>query len=325
MAENEEILARKTIIVLFIISLAILIIGIILIALGYNEAFYWENVLVQAFFLFITEAGTPIFYIVLVGIFYFALDKKFGKRLSFIVIISSFVNITIKEIIQDPRPSTNESRASERGYAEDGYGFPSGHTQVTLTTWGYTANEYKDKAEPSFLIPILISGFIFLIAISRIIIGVHDLQDIVGGALIGIGFLLVYLYLEPFVSKKIEPLGIITKIIFSSIVPIIILIINLTVYPILYFSMLSGMLLGLSTGFVLEEKYVQYDTDALNGKQKSINLVFGLIILLIPFLTMELLLPDIIFVEFLKYALLAFILSYVIPLIFTKINRNHFF
>jgi len=56
----------------------------------------------------------------MVAIFYFALDKKFGRRLSFIVISSALVNIILKEIFQDPRLSTNESRAYERRYAEDG-------------------------------------------------------------------------------------------------------------------------------------------------------------------------------------------------------------
>ena len=183
------------------------------------------------------------------------------------------------------------------------------------------ANEYKDRAEPSFLLPIILSGFIFLITISRIIIGVHDLQDIIGGLLIGIGFLIAYLYLEPVASKKIEPLNISKKIILASIVSIILLITTLILFPDEDLAMMEGVLLGLCIGFVLEDEYVKYDTTVLNEKQKFINLVLGLVILLIPFVVFELLFEGTLLLIFIEFSLLSFIMAFVIPLIFTKINR----
>ena len=96
MSEDEKKLAKSTLIILGIISAIIFIVGSILILLGYNEGFYIDNPLVQAFFLFLTEAGTPLFYIVVVCVFYFAIEKKFAKRLGIIISISGVVNITLK-------------------------------------------------------------------------------------------------------------------------------------------------------------------------------------------------------------------------------------
>ena len=77
MSEREELLTKITFIVLGTISALILIIGLILIALGYNEAFYVDNPGVQAFFGLITQAGGSTIYILMVSISYFIYDKKF--------------------------------------------------------------------------------------------------------------------------------------------------------------------------------------------------------------------------------------------------------
>ena len=122
---------------------------------------------------------------------------------------------SIKDILKDPRPLTNDIRL------EKDYGFPSAHSQVSVAAYGYFAYRFKNtKFKNSSIIPILFSFIIFLVAISRVIIGVHDVQDVIGGLLIGIIFLLIVIYLEPIITDKVALLNIPTKILFSIIISI---------------------------------------------------------------------------------------------------------
>ena len=73
---------------------------------------------------------------------------------------------------------------------------------------------------------------------------------------------------------------------------------------------------------LLENEYIKYDPSTLDKKQKVINLIIGLVVLLAMYLPLEMLIEGSIILEFIKYAILAFGLMFVIPLIFTKINKR---
>lgn len=72
----------------------------------------------------------------------------------------------------DPRPWTTIKAG------ETDFGFPSGHSQQAVAGYGYLAYEayQKNNKYISWIFIIIV----YLIAISRVIIGVHDLQDIWG-------------------------------------------------------------------------------------------------------------------------------------------------
>jgi membrane-associated phospholipid phosphatase len=326
MAESKEILSKGALILIGIISLTIFIIGILLIALGYNEAFYVENSIVLLIFEIITFSGNAFFLIIFIAIFTFSYDKRYAKNFFMIYILSGYVNTLIKEIVQDPRPSTNISKSAQRGYTSSGYGFPSGHSQVAVTNWGFTAYYYKDKLKP-YVVPIIFSIFIFLVSVSRIIIGVHDLQDIIGGFLIGIGLLILFLYLRPIVSEKFNKLSLSTKIILSIIVPVLLYLLGTyflpeTGYGINIYAVSGGSLLGLLLGHILEEKYVKYEPSELNIRQKIINLIIGIGLLLFYLIFIYGLIIGTGFHEFIRNMIISFMITFLIPLIFIKINRN---
>ena len=227
---EEEILSKRFLITIGMISAIIFIVGIILIALGYNETFYVDNAIVQIIFEVISYLGEPVVFIIIIAIFYIVYDKKFAKNLAFSLLISGYINEFVKEIFQDPRPPTNVDPKAEYGFVETSYGFPSGHTQTAVATWGYMAYEFKDEPK-SYIIPIILSVIIFLISISRIIIGVHDLEDIIGGFAIGICLLVAFIYLEPIISPKINKLSLIIKILIAIAVSVSIFIIGTLLFP----------------------------------------------------------------------------------------------
>jgi membrane-associated phospholipid phosphatase len=227
---EEEILSKKALITIGIISVLVMIIGMILLGLGYNEAFYLNYTLIQAIFKAITYLGEAIVLILIIAIFYIAYDKRFAKNLAFSLLISAYINEFVKDIFQDPRPSTNADPEAEYGLVETSYGFPSGHTQTAVAVWGYLGYEFRNKPRP-LVIPILVSVLIFLIAISRIIIGVHDLQDIIGGYAIGICFLFAFIYLEPIVAPKINKLNLMIKILLAIVISISLFAIGTLLFP----------------------------------------------------------------------------------------------
>jgi len=81
-------------------------------------------------------------------------------------------------------------------------------------------------------------------------------------------------------------------------------------------------MLGLGVGYLLENEYIKYEPSELNNKQKTINLVIGIILLLITFFGLGSIIRGNVGLRFIRYTLVAFILTFVAPLIFTKINRK---
>ncbi|MFX1480655.1 MAG: phosphatase PAP2 family protein, partial [Promethearchaeota archaeon] len=191
-SEKKERLSSRGLMVIGIVALVILVVGIILFYTGLNEAFYSESV--QPFFKIITYLGEPVVFIIIAAILFLAYDKSYAKNLALSLLITHYMNQIFKSLIKDPRPAPNEPQPGK--FVETSYGFPSDHAQTAVGFWGYIAYEFKDKYKYKRIqiVPCVISVIIFLVAISRIIIGVHDLQDMIGGLLLGIGFLLLFIY-----------------------------------------------------------------------------------------------------------------------------------
>lgn len=334
--EKDEILTNKGLILIGITSVAILIVGLILLALGYNEAFYSSNSGVRAVFQLITDTGDEMFYIIVIAVFFIAYDKKFAKNLLFSLLVTTYINNFLKDVFQDPRPPSNLDPSSETGYIAEGYGFPSGHSQSAIAVYGYAAYHFREKSKP-LVIPIIVSIYIFLIALSRIILGVHDLQDIIGGLLFGICVLIPFIYLEPIVSEKLETSSLQLKILLAIIVSVLLLVIGTVIFPmsgqypiknpVPYadaggYALVSGVILGFSLGYLLENEYVNYLPSELSNKQKIINLIVGLILVFVIYFVLGLVIRGNIILRFIRYALLAFSISLVLPIVFNKINRK---
>ena len=79
---------------------------------------------------------------------------------------------------------------------ETGYSFPSGHSMVSMAFYGYLIYliyiYVKNKYLKCTLI-VLLSILICTIGISRIYLGVHYTSDVLGGFLISISYLVIYI------------------------------------------------------------------------------------------------------------------------------------
>lgn len=140
---------------------------------------------------FITNFGGAIFVISLTTILFFVIkDKKIGISIITNLGIVTILNQIIKFIMQRPRPT--EFRIIE----ETGYSFPSGHSMVSLAFYGYLIYliyKYVENKYAKWCLICLLSCLIISIGTSRIYLGVHYTSDVLGGFLISISYLVIYI------------------------------------------------------------------------------------------------------------------------------------
>lgn len=140
---------------------------------------------------FITNFGGAIF-IAVVAIFLAIIikNKKIGISIFVNLVIITGLNQLLKRILQRARPT------EYRIIQETGYSFPSGHSMISMAFYGYLIYLIYKNVKNKYIKWIsisLLSILICLIGISRIYLGVHYTSDVLGGFLISISYLVIYI------------------------------------------------------------------------------------------------------------------------------------
>lgn len=117
-------------------------------------------------------------------------NKKIGISIPLNLGLSALLNITLKQILQRPRP------IEYRVIDESGYSLPSGHSMVSMAFYGYLIYFIYKHIENKYIkwsLIILLSILIMSIGISRIYLEVHYTSDIIAGFLIALSYLIIYI------------------------------------------------------------------------------------------------------------------------------------
>ena len=125
-------------------------------------------------------------------------NKKIGYSISINLIIITLLNLILKNIVQRPRPE------GYRLIDETGYSFPSGHSMVSTAFYGliiYIIWKNVKNKTIKYTSCTLLSILVILIGISRIYLGVHYASDVLGGFLISIAYLIVYITVTKFILQ----------------------------------------------------------------------------------------------------------------------------
>jgi membrane-associated phospholipid phosphatase len=127
----------------------------------------------------ITFLGDEQFYLLILPIFIWWIDIGLGLRIGLSLLLSAGINGSVKLIFGLPRPywCSPEVKALSEGTT---FGFPSGHSQNALVVWGRLATWINHR-----WVTLGLGLLIFLIALSRMYLGVHYPTDVLGGWLIG--------------------------------------------------------------------------------------------------------------------------------------------
>jgi len=138
----------------------------------------------DAFFSTITHLGEETLFIVIGLFFYWCLSKKRGLQLLFIGFAGTVLNQFLKLLFRIPRPWVlDESFTIVESAREQatGYSFPSGHTQMSIGTFGAIAYMTRKK-----LVRIIGIAICILVPLSRMYLGVHTPADVLVSAVLSV-------------------------------------------------------------------------------------------------------------------------------------------
>lgn len=274
----------------------------------------FSNPFLDNFFIAVTTLGEESIYILLLTLMYWCIDKKYGYQLSFTLLFSSAMNSVIKSIFKSPRPISVEHLRHLRVETATGHSFPSGHTQTVATFFGFIMKRHN-----KVWLYITSSVIIFLVAVSRLYLGVHWPKDVLVGALLGIllAFLFEYLFRQ---TSSIKQLYILMMI----FIPFTVCLLIFNDSADLYKS--CGIFFSFVLGYFIENKYIQFNPKTKLPKQ-IVKYIVGLSIALILKSLLKNIFPKAILFDFIRYFILGIWITLIAPYLFTVFhlsdNKHH--
>jgi len=156
---------------------------------------------------FFTFLGNEEFYLGVMPILVWSFDHTLGLRVGVMLMLSGSVNSFFKFAFHQPRPYWVSRSVKLLTNPAEGFGLPSGHAQNAASTFGLLAAGIKQKWLKGVVI-----FTIFMIAFSRVFLGVHSIQDILLGLVVGSILLFAFFRIEKLLEEQITNLKPITRI-----------------------------------------------------------------------------------------------------------------
>lgn len=144
-----------------------------------------------------TFLGNEEFYLIVMPIFLWAVDYSTGIRLGIIMLLSGSLNTIFKFSFRQPRPYWTDASIANLDQPHNSFGLPSGHAQNAASLFGTLATWFKQK-----WLSLIMIFTIFMVAISRLFLGVHSLQDILLGLALGGGLVWGYVKLGDKIASQ---------------------------------------------------------------------------------------------------------------------------
>lgn len=233
----------------------------------------WRTPLIETVGVIFHYLGSEQFYLVILPLIYWCVDAAFGRRLALFFLLASWSNSWLKSLLRRPRPA-HVSEAVKPVAEEAGYGPPSGHAQNAAALWGAIAYRVRRP-----WVTIAVIAYVLLVMLSRMIIGVHYLHDVLLGAPIGALLVGVYAWSEPRLSRWLTTQKLLAQI----------GLVLLTTGVLLGISAITlatpdtmasagtplGAFMGMGIGFALEARYVRFRADGVWWK-RVVRFVIGI-------------------------------------------------
>lgn len=139
-------------------------------------------------FTYVTDVGDPLFVVLVVAAVYLFVDHDRGIFAIAMTFAAYGVTVGLKELLAISRPP-----AEVQLIEASGYGIPSGHALGTIILFGVLAMELDVwKKTHRYAVA---TGLVAFVSVSRIVLGVHYVEDVIVGLAIGLALLAaVYRY-----------------------------------------------------------------------------------------------------------------------------------
>jgi len=282
--------------------------------------------------------GTIEFYLLLIPLLYWVVDVQLGMRILLVLISTDFLGIAFKQLLHQPRPywvGDVKPLATETSY-----GIPSSHASDSLAVWGYLS--YRLKKNWLWVVSALL---VMLIAFSRMYLGVHFPQDVLGGWVIGLVVIIAFARGEAWALSWLKKLSAAGQIAVGFGISIAMILIGQLVVVLIasfpdpagwvqfstearstshYFT-LAGALFGTVAGFALMWRHARFEMNGSWG-QRAGRYIVGIAGVLILYLALDVLFDLIAkdesmagyLLRYIRYASVAFWATFGAPWTFLK-------
>ena len=267
----------------------------------------------DAIFRGITYLGGEEFYLFLLPLLFWCVDFRLGARLAVLFLLSSFLNVGLKDAFKQPRPFDLEPSV---GLSEvEGYGLPSYHSQSAVVVWGSLAG-WSSKTWLWVVAVVLI----LLVSFSRVYLGVHFPTDVLAGWVIGIALVIIYLVVRSPVEKWLAEQRLGIQLALAIVVPVGLLMIHPTGDT----TSAMATLTGAGAGLALTQRYVGFGTGG-QWWQRAVRYLIGIAVVLGLYMGLKELCPGeesalyLVF-RFLRYGVIGLWITLGAPWVFCRLR-----
>lgn len=258
------------------------------------------------FFEAVTMLGEEMFYIVVLGLFYWCVNKEEVKAMVMALTLTSVLNAALKELVNSPRPFMLHDIRAIRTETAHGSSFPSGHTQIVATFYGMLAYKYK-KVWLWILAAILTA----LVGLSRVYLGVHWPKDILAAVVLAAVLVALLTRLSKVENEQglSWPFFVLTALVIGGLIFL----------RSENYIKASAAYLGFVMGGLFEGHYVKFDVRITPYKQ-IIKFIVGLLMALVVFEGSKMVLPEGLVFLGIRYFATLFTVMAIVPWIFIKLK-----
>jgi membrane-associated phospholipid phosphatase len=221
--------------------------------------------------------GLPIFFMPVLALMYWSVNKNLGRRMLFALVLSITIHTALKLLFRAPRPYQVSDLVIPL-VSQTGYGIPSGHVADGLVVWGYVIYTLKRRWLWG-----LLALYTAVMMWARMYVGVHYPQDVLAGLVVGIAALWVFLRIADSLEAAWERLNLQSQI----------ALVLLTVIFMVSFLFGSedgmagaGALLGAGLGYILETHAIKFSV-AGSVIQRILRYVIGIVLTLALFFGLD--------------------------------------
>jgi membrane-associated phospholipid phosphatase len=261
---------------------------------------------IEQFLKAFSATGKFEFYLAVITLIYWSLEKRLGRSLIYLLIFSYAINTMLKHFFADVRPYWKNPGIGLDN--ETSYGIPSGHAQGSTVFYGLIAM-WAGRAWMWLLAIVLL----FIMSVSRIYLGVHDLEDVLAGIILGALILFGYYLWQKYMAAKFANRILGQRLLVAALVPFSLAVIYVVVLLLLGqpddqvpwinriniaenksfrdFSTAFGLMVGLGVGFILEVSRVRFKVDGPFWK-RTVRYLFGLSLTLLLWMGLGSFIPD---------------------------------